>query len=305
MKQIIVLSMLLLFVIALNAQSVDNETKIVGTLNYGQTSGQIPYKDTPKYRAFRFRGKKGDKIEVWVQSLDGDPVASIYDSEFKKLAFNDDADSTVLNSHIKLTLPGPDTITYYIIFREYSYNSATFVVSLKLQSDPGNIILFGGKQKKKNIITRQEVNDSILNDQPWEIKEDPELKGLGGEVILDMPDKLSFHAHLMFYEAGDTKTQVASWFSSNSSKLLPGLYDISVDSKYTIKNVPVEKGKRTRLKMGVLSVSSYGSFELENSNHEKISYAPPFSIILPEGIYYVLGKKKFKIEIKDGELTEL
>ena len=169
MKQIIVLLMLVLFVTAVDAQSIADQTIIVGTLNYGQTSGEIPYKNPAKYRAFKFRGKNGDKIEVWVQSQNGDAVAFIYDNEFKRLADNDDADSTVLNSHIKLTLPAPDNITYYIIFREYDYNSATFVVSLKLQSDPKNIILFGGKQKMKNTITRQEVNDSFLNNQPWEI----------------------------------------------------------------------------------------------------------------------------------------
>lgn len=108
-----------------------------------------------------------------------------------------------------------------------------------------------------------------------------------------------------FYDAGDAKKPVASWFGNNKAKLLPGLYDIVVDKKYTIKNVPVELGKQTRLKMGVFMVSGYSSFEIENSNHQKFTYASPFKILLPEGTYYINGKKKTPVVIKDGELTEL
>ena len=143
--------------------------------------------------------------------------------------------------------------------------------------------------------------------QPWEIKMDATIKGIGGEITMQIPNKLGGRTHMEFYIAGDTKNRVASWFGNNEAKLLPGLYDIVVDGRYTIKNVPVELGKQTRLKMGVFSVSGYGSSPvIENSSsHQKFSYSPPFTILLPEGTYYLNGKKNIPIVIKDGELTEL
>jgi hypothetical protein len=143
------------------------------------------------------------------------------------------------------------------------------------------------------------------NNGAWDIQLDAKIKGIGGEITMQLPKGLAYHTHMQFYDAGDTKKQLASWFGNNKARLLPGLYDIVVDGKYTIKNVPVELGKQTRLKMGVLKVSNYGSFEIENSSHQKFIYAPPFSIVLPEGTYYIIGKKKTPIVIKDSELTEL
>ena len=143
------------------------------------------------------------------------------------------------------------------------------------------------------------------SNQVWEIKLDTLIKGMGGEITLKIPKELRYNTHMEFYDTGNAKKLVASWFGNNKAKLLPGLYNIVVDKKYTIQNVPVELGKQTRLKMGVFIVSSYGSFEIENVNHQKFTYAPPFKILLPEGKYYLNKNKKVPIVIKDGELTEL
>jgi hypothetical protein len=152
----------------------------------------------------------------------------------------------------------------------------------------------------------QPAVDTVNTDpHPWEIINDPDVKGIGGEISLQVPKEINFHTHLEFFQSGDHIKRAGSWFGNTTAKFLPGLYDILVDGKYTIKNVPVEQGKKTRLKMGVLNVHRYGSFELENSSHQKFSYAPPFSIILPEGTYHLTGRKDFKIDIKDAILTEL
>src|SRR5262249_9578556 len=107
--------------------------KIVGSLDYGQTSADVRYANPPRYRAFKFGGAKGDQVDVWVRSADGDAVAWLLDNNFHTLAKNDDADDTTLDSHLTAKLPGnsnPDIITYYIVFREYSLDRATFNVSL-------------------------------------------------------------------------------------------------------------------------------------------------------------------------------
>ena len=111
--------------------------KMVGTLQYGETSGYIAYKNPPRYRALTFEGKKGDFIEVWVRAAaggGGDAVAYVVDNGYKILGKNDDADNTTTDAHIKLTLPGnsnPDIQKYYIIFNDYYSENATFTVSLQ------------------------------------------------------------------------------------------------------------------------------------------------------------------------------
>ena len=107
--------------------------QLMGSLSYGQTSAAVSYHNPPRYRAFKFGGQKGDKVDLWVKSSNGDAVAWLLDNSFRTLAANDDASGTNRNSHITATLPGntnPDIITYYIVFREYSLRNATFTVTL-------------------------------------------------------------------------------------------------------------------------------------------------------------------------------
>ena len=149
----------------------------------------------------------------------------------------------------------------------------------------------------------QKLNKSY---QPWEIKPDLTIKGMGGEVTLEIPKGLRYNTNLEFFNAGEKTNRQASWFGNNKAKLLPGMYDVVIDSRDTIKNVPVELGKQTRLKMGVFMVSGYSDANLENSTtHQKFTYGAPFKILLPEGTYYLNKNKKVPIVIKDGELTEL
>jgi hypothetical protein len=108
--------------------------KLVGSLNYGDTSDDVSYHNPPRYRAFKFGGNPGDQVDVWVRSSDGgDAVTWLVTNSWKIVAKNDDADGTTLDSHLTATLPGntnPDIITYYIVFRDYSESDATFTVSL-------------------------------------------------------------------------------------------------------------------------------------------------------------------------------
>ncbi len=115
------------------ADQFSGKMTLVGSLDYGQTSADVRYHNPPQYRAFKFGGAKGDKIQIDVSSANGDSVAWLLDNSFKVIAKNDDANDSTLDSHIAATLPGntnPAIITYYIIFREYSKLDATFKVKL-------------------------------------------------------------------------------------------------------------------------------------------------------------------------------
>ncbi len=103
----------------------------LGTLTYGQTSASKLYRKSPKYRAYKFDGVAGDKIDISVRSSDGDSVAWLVDKSFKVIAFNDDADNTTYDSHITATLPPSSSTTHWIIYRDYSYATAHFTVELR------------------------------------------------------------------------------------------------------------------------------------------------------------------------------
>ncbi len=107
---------------------------LVGSLDYGQTSSAVKYHNPPLYRSFKFGGAKGDAVDIWVRSTNGDAVAWLVDNSFKIISSNDDSSASSTDSHITATLPGntnASIITYYIIFREYYSDDATFTVSLK------------------------------------------------------------------------------------------------------------------------------------------------------------------------------
>jgi hypothetical protein len=104
--------------------------KILGSLDYGQSSDTVKYTHSPRYRAYKLAGYEGDRVDVWVHSNDGDSVAWLLDNSFHVLASNDDADDTTLDSHIVTTLPASDSITHYLVYRDYSTSTAHFWVDL-------------------------------------------------------------------------------------------------------------------------------------------------------------------------------
>jgi hypothetical protein len=192
-----------------------------------------------------------------------------------------------------------------------NYTNGSFIVSSSGQMNAEIKCRFdkivtqqGGSQKVPMTDPGNLAMDNMTT-QKWEVRTDPNVTGVGGKVSLQLPEGTNYHTHLEFFDAADTKNRVASWFGNNENDLLPGQYNVMVDGKYTIRNVPVEKGKTTRLKMGVFTVGNYGGVQIENSDHEKFSYSGPFSILLPEGTYYINGKKDHPVLIKDGTVTKL
>src|SRR5688500_15622951 len=74
------------------ADSFSYRMKILGALGYGENSLEIGYTQQPRFRAYRFAGRAGDKVEARVRSSDGgDAVAWILDARFEVVAHNDDA----------------------------------------------------------------------------------------------------------------------------------------------------------------------------------------------------------------------
>jgi hypothetical protein len=105
-------------------------TRVVGSIEYGQTSADVKYSSSPKYRAFSFTAQKGDHVDAWVRSDDGDAMAWLLNARFEILDKNDNAATGVSDSHIQHTLGVAGT--HYIAFREHDSQSASFKVYLNV-----------------------------------------------------------------------------------------------------------------------------------------------------------------------------
>jgi hypothetical protein len=119
--------------VPIRADAFSTHMKIVGTLEYGQVVPHVAYQNPPRYRAFKFAGNKGDSVAVWVHSDNGDPVVWLLNNVFDVLGFNDDATSSTVDAHVSLVLPGnadPSVKTYYLVFRDYDLQPASFKVQL-------------------------------------------------------------------------------------------------------------------------------------------------------------------------------
>jgi hypothetical protein len=114
---------------AAKADSFSGKMRVAGNLAYGDAALRIKYSSTPIYRAVTFTASSGDPVDVWVRSTQGDPVTWILDSSYKVVSKNDDASANVTDSHLSVTLKKAGT--FYVVFRDYSYESHYFNVELK------------------------------------------------------------------------------------------------------------------------------------------------------------------------------
>jgi hypothetical protein len=97
----------------------------IAAITYGTTTA--PIRTPGDYAWLRFCGHAGDSIDLWVRGK-GDAIAFLLDANDDVLAANDDADATTTDAHLAVPLSRDGT--YYIAFRERSYVSASFVVTL-------------------------------------------------------------------------------------------------------------------------------------------------------------------------------
>ena len=101
------------------------DVKIMGDLNYGQTSEAVECSPASPYYAFVFNGMSRDRVDVVVKSEDRQAFVAIGDPSLNQL--------TSGIGHVRVTLPnrGPDAEGYYIVFRDSEGKAARFTVELK------------------------------------------------------------------------------------------------------------------------------------------------------------------------------
>ena len=112
----------------------------------------------------------------------------------------------------------------------------------------------------------------------------------------------------------DVKT-AANNFITNRSKasgqkhhdLAPGVYNFRLNT-IMVENVPIEKGKETRLKAGYLNIISEGGWNLYDGSQKKFQTSgnKPQKLVLPVGNYQLkLGGQFFPVVIEDGKTVEM
>ncbi len=93
--------------------------------------------------------------------------------------------------------------------------------------------------------------------------------------------------------------------TKNYYELTPGIYNFKLNT-VMVENVPIEEGKETRLKAGVLEITTAGNWELRNETKEKFltSGNQPKKFALPVGNYQLKEGGGFRMvqivdEIRD------
>jgi len=99
----------------------------IDKIEYGTTSEPIRV-GAFSYSWLQFDAKAGDNVDVLVHTTNGRAVAFLIDADGGNIG-NCDSDGRSRDAH--LTAPIAADGTYYIAFRDRSYNRATFTVTLK------------------------------------------------------------------------------------------------------------------------------------------------------------------------------
>ncbi len=102
-----------------------DDVKILGDLEYGQSSEPVECSGTPRYSAYLFPASAGDRVEVMVTGSGHKAFVAIADGSLNQLASGTTRLEFLIPNH------GPDAEAYYVIFRNTEDKPAQFTVQLK------------------------------------------------------------------------------------------------------------------------------------------------------------------------------
>lgn len=148
-------------------------------------------------------------------------------------------------------------------------------------------------------------NDNLGNEtEKWQIVP-VVMKGVLGKLNMNFPEGVQWSIDIKTTENKFITNRSISG-KDKSYNIAPGKYNVELNT-ITVENVPIEKGKETRLKAGFLNIESEGNWELYDESKMKFqtSNNKPQKIALPVGSYQLkLGGQFFHVKIKDGETEE-
>jgi hypothetical protein len=118
------------------SDAFSKKLKLMGTLNLGD-SDTVSYTKTPSYRGWQFTAANDGWVHIHVSSAQGDPTTWLLDDHYRIMALDDDASRNTTDSDIGFALAAGN---YYVVFRDYNYESHKFTVTF----DGGSLKLGGG-----------------------------------------------------------------------------------------------------------------------------------------------------------------
>jgi hypothetical protein len=115
------------------SDAFSKKMKLVDTIAPNDGSHTTSYSSKPSYRAYKFTMPSQGPATISVTSKAGDPVTWLTDAKFKTLDKNDDQSDSSTDSLINDVLPAGD---YYVIFRDYNWESHRFTVTVTAKFKP-------------------------------------------------------------------------------------------------------------------------------------------------------------------------
>jgi hypothetical protein len=101
-----------------------NEVRILGDIDYGQTSPALDCPGQPGYCALVFNAGGGDRVQASIKGGGENAFVAFADGTLAELARG--------SGELSVTLPrSEDPLTYYVLFRSSDGKPATLAVELK------------------------------------------------------------------------------------------------------------------------------------------------------------------------------
>ena len=107
----------------LSGAAFADKMQLLPELKIGQ-SRELSY--VKAHLAIPFRGNRGEKIDLSVDSMDGDPTVWIVDRNWKTLLRSSEQDPGVND----LSFAPPESASYYLVLADGQNRPATFAVAL-------------------------------------------------------------------------------------------------------------------------------------------------------------------------------
>jgi Ni/Co efflux regulator RcnB len=139
----------------------------------------------------------------------------------------------------------------------------------------------------------------------WKIEPAADLTGKG-RLLIEWPERVPMgHQRVEIHSAEGVEKPDRG---KGKFELLPGAYDVVVAGK-RVAGVPVEKGKETRLLVGLLRVVYKDMSKTEVYDADKktllVKDYGTLNLALPVGKYWVrIGPRLVEVELKEGETAE-
>jgi hypothetical protein len=149
-------------------------------------------------------------------------------------------------------------------------------------------------------------NDStIVNTQNWSMTNNKKIPADKGRINLVFPANVEWSVDV--YTADDKfYTNRSSYSKHGSYDIVPGNYSFKFNG-IPIDNVPVERGKEIKLKVGILNMMSTGHWELYDES-KKIYYTSgnkPVKKAFPIGKYiFTFEGKEYRMRLKEGTVLK-